>query len=56
LWSRFGSSYFLFLKLSLAGLKSSINFPVFIGEGVRDKFLDANAEVISGEAVLDFLS
>jgi len=41
-------------NFSFSGLKSSINFLIFIGQGVRDKFLDADAQIISNYIIFNF--
>jgi len=50
-----GFGFHLHLSFGII-LKTSINFAIFIGEGVRDKFLDAQAEIVSGLVIFDFFS
>jgi hypothetical protein len=48
--------FFSFLHLSFGIiLKASIDCPIFISEGIGDKFLDTQAEIVSGVVIFDFL-
>jgi hypothetical protein len=50
-----GFGFHLHLSFGII-LKTSISFTIFISEGVRDKFLDAQAEIVSGLVIFNFFS